>query len=231
MKNCCRNKVEGGGCMEEITKEVEKHKKAIAYAFFDTNEKLELMDIIVEKESKNILALLIFDQGRKVIYESGGLFLECGFQKYMSWFNQNVNKYFKNYVKDILVYDKCGFIEYIDETADKEKNLEKEYFLRYGSLIAIVLSINGNFLSMSSIKRKKQYPVIQNILPILKEKVKYVEPVSVEIISEQMKGSLLKKQELEWVLQSYAASETFIRKNVTDIKELIAMSFKGEKTC
>ncbi len=102
--------------IELIYKNVEKHKKAILYNFFESFEEVSISDIEITKANKEyIQAIITFAHGKKVIYKSSALEYEKGFQKYIGWLNQNIFQNRKMYCKSILVYKECGFVEYIDE--------------------------------------------------------------------------------------------------------------------
>ncbi len=216
---------------EIIIKEVDKHKKAIAYAFFETTNPIELKEIVFEDCEAGIQALLVFTEGKKVVFESGCMVKEAGFQKYLSWFNQNINRNDKNYIKNILFYDMCGFVEYIDAGKGIPQELGKNYYLKYGSLIALVWSLNGKFLSPDKMKEKEGNPVVTDVNSVLDDKIEYREPVSTEKISEWLNGFSLTKEELDWILQGYAMQKEFIIQNREDIKMLITLCFGGGEAC
>ena len=214
-----------------IIREVEKHKKAIAYAFFGTTDSIELEEIELEKSEAGIQVLLIFGEGQKVVFESGDMRKETGFQKYLAWFNQNVNKNEKNYIKNILIYDTCGFVEYIDVVKGIPQELGKGYYCKYGSLIALIWSLKGKFLSPENTKEKEHSPVVTDVLSVLSGRIGYQEPVSTKKIKEMLSAFVLKEEVLEWIIQGYEVQKEFILQNKADIKALIALCFKGGEEC
>ena len=76
--------------MDDIIKRVEKHKKAIAYTFFDDAQDLELCEIVLKKNKRGAKAVLCFEQEKRVLYVSGAVFREYAFQKYVTWFCADV---------------------------------------------------------------------------------------------------------------------------------------------
>lgn len=210
--------------MENIKREFEKHKKAIAYAFFDSNEAIELIEI--KKEEIGIV--LCLSNNEKVIYENGNIDLETGFQKYLSWFNQNINKEKKQYIKNILTYATCTFREYIEHEEIEELELEKEYYSRYGSLCSIVASLHSEMPIGYGIRRKKQYPVVQNISEILKLGVEFVVPIEVKQLEKMIKKEKMTVEQKKIFMKAYERCRAFIETNATDIKMLINLCFVEE---
>ena len=150
--------------MKEIVKKVEKHNKAIAYAFFGKLEEIEICKIKCITDDQ---ALLVFGQNQKVLYINGDVTRESGYQKYLIWFNQNVNQKNRNYIKNILIYDGYGFVEYIEDFSRDERCEDKRFNQKYGELIAIVWSLCGKLITLEHIGVKEGMPVVKNVCSLL----------------------------------------------------------------
>ncbi|MBQ5560891.1 MAG: DUF4135 domain-containing protein [Lachnospiraceae bacterium] len=214
--------------MENIRKEFEKHKKAIAYAFFASEENLELLKI----QREDTVCVLHLSNGKKLIYESGNMKFEKAFQKYLSWFNQNINRNNKQYIKNILSYDTCAFMEHVEHENVEDPELEKEYYARYGSLCSIVGSLHGISFIEKQIRRKRQYPVIENISELLKRGVKFVIPLDERQMEKKINKETMTSEQRDIFMEAYGKCRAFIEENAADIKILISLCFmEGKVAC
>lgn len=214
--------------MENIKREFEKHKKAIAYAFFASEENLELVKI----QREDAVCVLHLSNGKKLIYESGNMKFEKAFQKYLSWFNQNINRNKKQYIKNILSYDTCAFMEHVEHENVEDPELEKEYYARYGSLCSIVGSLHGSSFIEKQIRRKRQYPVIQNISELLKRGVEFVIPLDERQMEKKINKETMTSEQRDIFMEAYGKCRAFIEENAADIKILISLCFmEGKVAC
>lgn len=149
---------------KKIIEQVELHKRAVLYDFFDIFQDLDVLKVdIIPNMRKRVRAIITFEQGKKIIYENSGLELEKGFRKYVGWLNQNIQQKKKLYQKNMLVYPECGFLEYIKHKKPIQEGQWKDYYARFGSLAAILLSLNGNLLLPSMVTPMESQPVIQDV--------------------------------------------------------------------
>ena len=76
-----------------IIEQVNKHKTALFFLFFDTAKDLKIEELVVDSAEENkVRDIVVFENGHKVIYENAPADLEQGMKKYLSWLNQNVMK-------------------------------------------------------------------------------------------------------------------------------------------
>ena len=211
--------------MKEIVKKVEKHNKAIAYAFFGKLEEIEICKIKCITDDQ---ALLVFGQNQKVLYINGDVTRESGYQKYLIWFNQNVNQKNRNYIKNILIYDGYGFVEYIEDFSRDERCEDKRFNQKYGELIAIVWSLCGKLITLEHIGVKEGMPVVKNVCSLLDGEIGCKELPAVDEIQEWIGKQHNGKEELDQIMQGYATQKAFIEDNKADIEMLIRLCF-GER--
>lgn len=212
--------------MDDIMKKVKKHNKAIAYAFFDEIRELDFCDIVWRTDTQ---ALLSFGQNQRVLYVSEDVTKESAYQKYLVWFNQNINYRNRNYIKNSLLYEGYGFVEYIEDFLWKHGKDHLDCYQKYGELIAIVWSLSGRLAIPESVGLKDGMPVIKDVLFLLDAKIGYRELPTAERILEWLRASSIEQEALERIEQGYTTQKEFIEHNRADIEMLIRLCFGGEE--
>lgn len=210
--------------MNKIIERIEKHNKAIAYAFLD---KVRNVDSYKIEWKTNKQALLVLNQERRVLYINGDVSRECAYQKYLAWFNQNINQSNRNYIKNTLLYDGYGFVEYIDDFSWKQDDVNSEYYLKYGELIAIIWSLNGRLILPKEVGLKDGMPVIKSVCALLDKEVVYRELPMASQIQELLEQYSVKKEVAQQIVLGYISQRDFIVKNKSDIEALIRLCFGG----
>ena len=214
--------------MDDILKKVKKHNKAIAYAFFGEIRELDSCEIVWETEDR---ALLFFGQNQKVLYVNGDASIESDYQKYLAWFNQNINYKNRNYIKNTLLYDGYGFIEHIEDFTWKQEKGIPYCYQKYGELIAIVWSLSGRLVMPESVGLKDGMPVIKDIHLFLDRKISYRELPEANQISERLRDQFIDWEAIDRIEQGYMVQKKFIENNRTDIETLIRLCFGGGEEC
>ena len=220
--DCRKESMISSRSMDDIIKKVKNHNKAIAYAFFGEIRELDFCEIVWKTEDR---ALLFFGRNQKVLYVNGDASRESGYQKYLAWFNQNINYRNRNYIKNSLLYDGYGFVEYMEDFTWTQEKCNSECYQKYGELIAIVWSLSGRPVMPESVGLKDGMPVIKDILPLLDRKIDYRELPEADRISEWLRDQFMDLEVIDRIEQGYTVQKEFIENNRTDIETLIRLCF------
>ncbi|WP_310601780.1 DUF4135 domain-containing protein [Anaerosporobacter sp.] len=201
--------------IQEACRQTQKHKRAILYTFFDVLEDLELQSVIPLNPMRGCVQ---FTQDKRVNYDERLLYMDQTFQKYLAWFNQNVQLELPFYRKKILVYHDCSFIEYIEES--RVVSTDYNYYQRLGSLAALVEVLGGKALTEQHVLRKGEHPIIQDVSLLYEKGYRYCSDIaeSTSLFQQQTQ----KREEIsQWIEQGYQKSYLFGKENGADIKELL----------
>lgn len=213
---------------KRIIEQVESHKRAICYTFFDSTKESNIIDITILRDiPQKMKAEIKFEQGEKVIYEEAYGVLEQKLGKYLSWLNQNIYIERKFYCKSIISYPECSFLEYIKEKVPKEEIKLQNYYYQYGALVAIIHSLKGNDLLPSRVIQMSDQPVIQDTYQLLQEKPSYN-------VNMKEYSYFYKKMKLEEVIikyekdirRGYSEFYNFATRNKHDMKEIVKLCFQ-----
>lgn len=213
-------------CENRILEQTQKHKKAILFEFFDSAQDLDIKSLeIHDMDLQRIRATITFLPDNKVIYDDGSLKLEQGFKRYVSWLNQNILSNNKMYCKTLLEYPECGFLEYIDERKCKDSEEQKDYYYRYGSLAAVVASLDGKILSRLDVASRAGQPIVKDITLLLKDLPTYNRNMpTYQEFSNAAVGEFPYSFSDE-VRCGYRDMYSFIKDNEDDVKDIIKLCF------
>lgn len=204
-----------------IYKNVKKHKKAIIYSFFESFEEVSIVNIEITKSYKEyIQAIITLDNGRKIIYKSCALEYEKGFQKYISWLNQNVFQDRKMYCKNILLYKECGFVEYIDERKCEDEEKLLDYYYRLGGLKAVLGTLNVVATEECDIIQMGEQPIVKDFDQLINK----TSEDKMKLCNSHGKKDLSEIQ-LQHYINGYQDVLDYVRKHESDIEEIIKISF------
>lgn len=212
--------------VEKILQQVEEHKKAIIYSFFDSFDDLVVKKLEIQAyDEERIRAVVSFEDEKKVIYENGSLGIEQGFRKYITWFNNEVLKDKKLYCKNILSYKNCGFIEKLEEKSTKNEQQKQDYYYRLGCIIAIVSALNVKVVETENVLEVDDQPVIEDITKIFKAYPIYHQ-------NEETGKNMLKEFESKcpinyriYMKEGYTNINTFMSKNENDMRDIVKLCF------
>lgn len=215
--------------MEEyrkIIEQVELHKRAVLYDFFDVFQDLNVLNVeMIRNILQRVRAVVTFEEDKKVIYENSRLELEKGFGKYVGWLNQNIQQEKKLYQKSILVYPECGFLEYIKYKVPSEEKQWKDYYSRFGSLAALLLSLNGDILLPSMVTPMGCQPVIQDVSPLFQKYPAYNMNLPEYGDYRKMLGNNNPFGYAEDIREGYEMFYKGVKENEKDIQEAIQLCF------
>lgn len=206
--------------------QIELHKQAVLYDFFNIFHDLKILNVkIINNICSKIRAVVTFEQEKRVIYENTQLGLERGFGKYIGWINQNIQCERKLYQKSILIYSDCSFLEYISYHQPSCEKQLKDYYLRFGSLAALLLSLNGEALLPSMVIPMGSQPVIQDVTSLFHSCPTYNK--NLPEYGEYHKilgGNIISKYETD-IRKGYERFYTKAKENENDIKEIVKLCF------
>ncbi|MGN0482056.1 MAG: DUF4135 domain-containing protein [Lachnospiraceae bacterium] len=201
--------------MEQAYAKIKSHKRAILYTFFDILEDLELQTVTPIGQTRSCVQ---FAQNKRVIYDERLLYTEQTFQKYLAWFNQNVQKDLPFYRKKILVYDDCSFVEFLEEQSCGA-DTDSAFYQRLGSLAALVAAIGGKELHRQEIIRMEEHPVIRDVWPLFENGYQYCPNIAKEPVFLQ--DFLQEEKQAGWIKDGYQKSVLFCKENSADVEELL----------
>ena len=202
--------------IEQVYARIQKHKRAILYTFFDILEDLELQSVTPLGPTRGCVQ---FAQKKCVIYDERQLYTEQIFQKYLTWFNQNMQKDLPFYRKKILVYDDCSFVEFLEEQSFCA-DTDQKFYQRLGSLAALVPALGGKELNRQDIIRVGEYPVIQDLMPLYENGFQYCQDFEKKpmlLHDLQQVGT----EWYQWLKEGYQKSIRFCKENCGDVEELL----------
>lgn len=202
--------------IEQIGNMVQKHRRAILYTFFDVLEDLELQAVTLLGPTHGRVQ---FAQGKCVIWDKRLLYMEQVFQKYLTWFNQNVQKDLPFYRKKILVYEDCSFVESLEEQI-LCTDTDQAFYQRLGSLAALVYALGGEKLDRHNIIRIGEHPVIRDVMALYADGYHYCQDFETEskILSDLKPAGT---EEIGWMKEGYQKSVLFCKENHADVEELL----------
>lgn len=210
-----------------IQNNVNKHKKALAFIFFNGDCELEITDIRIEELCNwSERSVVCFQKENKVIYEDEQSDLEQGMKKYLSWINHTALKDKKLYCKKVLDYPKCSFLEYLPQKGEMTIQEESDYYYRLGSLFALVASIGGRVSLSSDIVCKGASPVISDMKSILQNEAIFCETMRTYAESEKEYKRYCKDKFYNQMEEGYQVVYKFIKNNIDDVKMAIDWCFQ-----
>lgn len=209
---------------KKILQQIEEHKRAIIYSFFDSFDDLSVKRLEMQAYSEErIRAVVAFEDEKKVIYENSDLKIEQGFRKYITWFNNEVLQNKKLYCKNILSYKNCGFIENIEEKIADMEEQKQDYYYRLGCIIAIVSALNVEIVEVENIIEMNDQPVIKDITKIFKAyPIYYQNEETGKIMFEEFESQCPIKYRM-YMKDGYEYINTFMREN--DIRDIVKLCF------
>lgn len=212
--------------IDRILQQVEEHKKAILYSFFDSFQNLNVSNLELETfEEERTRAIVTFEEEKKVIYEKGSLEMEQGFRKYISWFNHNILKDKKMYCKNMISYMDCGFIESPEEKWSSGEEQKKNYYYRLGSMIALLSALNVELVDAEDVVEVDEQPVIKDIRRLIKARPMYNRN---EKAGRKMFGELEERCPVRYrshMKEGYEDVFSFMCENEKDMKEIVKLCF------
>jgi lantibiotic modifying enzyme len=212
--------------IQQTKDNIEKHKKAIVYNFFDMMEELLIENLefpIIDKD--RIQAVITFENGQKVIYESDKLGFEQSFQKYLSWLNQNVFQNKKMYCKNILSYEDCSFVDYIDEQEGQQEWQQQDFYYRLGALMVVLASLNIDTRENVKIVKKGDQPVVKDFHGVKSKSPVYNMDHFMERLNRSEASELFLKDYEEWFRKGYLDTQNFMILHEKDIEQVVKMYF------
>lgn len=212
--------------INRILQQVEEHKKAILYSFFDSFQNLNVSSLELEKfEEERTRAIVTFGEEKKVIYEKGPLEIEQSFRKYISWFNHNILKDKKMYCNNMISYTDCGFIEKPEEKWASGEEQKKNYYYRLGSMIALLSALNVELVEADDVMKVDEQPVLRDIRRLVKAHPIYSRN---EAAGRKMFGELEEHCPVRYrshMKEGYEDVFSFMCENEKDMKEIVKMCF------
>ncbi|GEO03592.1 type 2 lantibiotic biosynthesis protein [Adhaeribacter aerolatus] len=139
------------------------------------------------------VTIVTFASGKKVVYKPRPLAVESHFQELLQWYNQKgVTNPFKILI--ILNREIYGWVEFIEHTTCQTKEELQQYYHRYGSLLAILYSINATDFHLENIIAAGEHPVLIDIESLFHPNMVHKNHGVYSDIFNQLELSVLKVQ-------------------------------------
>ena len=214
--------------IQQIMDNIEKHKKAILYNFFDVIEEMLIENLefpVIDEE--RIQAIITFENGQNVVYESDTLGFEQGFQKYLAWLNQNVFQNKKMYCKNILAYEDCSFVDYIDEQECQQECQQHDFYYRLGALMVVLASLNIDTKENVQIVKKGDQPVVKDFHGVISKAPVYNVDNFMERLNRSGASELFREDYEDWFQKGYLDAQKFMILHEKDIAQVVKMYFSN----
>lgn len=216
---------------ELVLNQVNKHKKALGFVFFNDlpEEPCQVRELVEVKScQQKDRIIIVFEGGRKVLYQKEKLTLERSMNKYVAWMNQSVLKDKKLYCRKLLEYPDCSFLEMIHYQKYRNAKERKDYYYRMGSLMALIVSLGGDFLTYPDMVGVYDQPILDNLeclrnhnICLRKNMPRYEELENSTFIK-------CKSEEQAEMQRGYNAIYNYVFHNMADTREAIKLFFNHD---
>ncbi|MBD5545406.1 MAG: DUF4135 domain-containing protein [Lachnospiraceae bacterium] len=214
---------------ELILNQVNKHKKALFFVFFDClaeeeNQVRELVKMWSDRDENR--TLIVFEDDKKVIYQKEKLSLERGMNKYFAWMNQSVMKDKKLYCRKLLEYPDCSFLEMV--YYQKYRNIEerRDYYYRIGSLMALIASLGGNLISDLDMIAMQDQPILDNLNCLSNDNIQFCKNMIKYEGLKEKNDLKYEPEDQEEIERGYNAIYDYVFNNIADTKAAIELFFE-----
>ncbi|MDH6363685.1 type 2 lantibiotic biosynthesis protein LanM [Enterococcus sp. PF1-24] len=146
---------------------------------------------------KNV-AIISFENGKKIVYKPHSLMIDEKFYGLISWINETIPLNIEKQ-REITIINKgfYGWSEYVNDLDCSSLGQIRKYYYRFGSLMALIHSLNGKDLHHENIIAEGEYPVFIDLETLFssssivyrKEQKKDVHTHAAEIISDSIYGT------------------------------------------
>lgn len=112
-----------------------------------------------------------FNTGLKLIYKPRNVSLDVAFYQFLTWFNGESNLLPLKIIK-IIKRDNYGWIEFLESLPCESEQEAKNFYYRYGMLIAITYVLEGSDFHFENLISHGQYPMLIDLEGLLQPRTK-----------------------------------------------------------
>lgn len=149
----------------DMLKETDKNLSRIKEEILNTKEDIKIQHIESSLgDSHNngkTVSIIKFSNGEKVVFKPRILGLEEGFNKFLTWINENhIESHEKLYIMKIINGEKYGWTEFISYDQCNDTEEVKDFYFNIGRLLGILYSLNAKDIHHENIIAMGKHPVI-----------------------------------------------------------------------
>ncbi|TDF38339.1 type 2 lantipeptide synthetase LanM [Alteromonadaceae bacterium M269] len=104
------------------------------------------------------VSIIEFSNNSKVIYKPRSVSVERAFQNFITWFNQSSSIEQKTFA--VIEKQDYGWCEYVYAATMTEEKDVKNYFNRYGSMVALIEILKGTDIHFENLIASGAYPIV-----------------------------------------------------------------------
>jgi type 2 lantibiotic biosynthesis protein LanM len=107
------------------------------------------------------VAVLTFESGKKILYKPRNLAIDDCFQNFLFWCNAAAATDFR--LMKIITFEDHGWVEYIENESVKNEQEYNRFYVRLGSLIAILYTIEAVDIHFENLVALGEQPVVVDL--------------------------------------------------------------------